>query len=308
MTPPRRRVVQCSLGNVGSLNLPLVLDRPELDLVGVWCHTPEKHGQDVGPLVGRDPVGVRVVDRFEEIVEIDADCALYHSQILEREDEAIAEIAQLLRSGTNVIVPWISALQWPHFGRAFAPQAVADVEAACADGDTSLFMTGTDPGFFSDVLPVVLTGVCGTVESVRLQEVLDYSPFDDPRLTAPDFLCFGRPLEHADPNFVSEQTIEQGWGATAALTAAALGFEVVSTSTFERTGAGDPGDRLRARRDGRTRDDRRAVVRDHGHHRWADGDLGAHHPRRRRLHPGRLAGRSAGGQRLRGEVRRVTER
>jgi hypothetical protein len=230
----RRRVVQCSLGNVGSLNLPLLLDRPELELVGVWCHAPEKHGRDVGPLVGRDPVGLRVASTFDEIVAVEADCALYHSQILEREDDAIAEIARLLRSGKNVVVPWISALQWPPFGRVFAPRAVAEVEAACADGGTSLLMTGTDPGFFSDMLPVVLTGVCGTVESIRIQEILDYSPFDDPRLTAPDFLCFGRPLEHADANFVGDHTIEQGWGATAALTAAALGFEVVGSSTFER--------------------------------------------------------------------------
>jgi len=227
-------VIQCSLGNVGTLNLPILLDRPNLDLVGVWCHSAEKAGIDVGVLAGREPVGVRVTDDFDAVLALDADCALYHSQILDRQDDALDQIARLLRSGKNVVVPWISALQWPDYGRLVDPQAVEQVEAACREGRSSLLMTGTDPGFFSDMLPAVLTGVCDRVDAVRVQEVLDYSSFDDPRLTAPDFLCFGQPLDHDAPNFVAEATIAQGWGATPALIAAALGVEVVAMEQFER--------------------------------------------------------------------------
>jgi hypothetical protein len=228
------RVIQCSLGNVGTLNLPILLDRRDLELVGVWCHSPEKAGTDVGELMGRDAVGVRVTGDFDEVVALDADCVLYHSRILGRQDDALAQIARLLRSGKNVVVPWISALQWPEYGRVVDARAVKVVEAACRDGASSLLMTGTDPGFFSDMLPAVLTGVCDRVDSLRVQEVLDYSSFDDERLTAPDFFCFGQPLDHDEPNFVDEVTIVQGWGATPALVAAAVGVEVVSVEHFER--------------------------------------------------------------------------
>jgi 4-hydroxy-tetrahydrodipicolinate reductase len=165
---------------------------------------------------------------------LNADCALYHSRILDRETDAVEQMAALLGAGTNVVVPWISALQYPAYGRGIAPDAVQQIEDACRAGAASLMMTGTDPGFFSDMLPVTLACVCDAVEHVRIQEVLDYSPFADPRLTAPDFFCFGQPLDHDQPNFVRSEILQQGWGATAALVAAALGARVTAAHEFDR--------------------------------------------------------------------------
>ena len=38
------RVVQWATGNIGSRSLRAVVEHPDLDLVGVYVHTPEKAG------------------------------------------------------------------------------------------------------------------------------------------------------------------------------------------------------------------------------------------------------------------------
>ena len=48
----RRRVVVWSTGGVGSNAIRAVACRPDLELVGVWVHTPEKVGRDAGELAG----------------------------------------------------------------------------------------------------------------------------------------------------------------------------------------------------------------------------------------------------------------
>ena len=51
------RTVVWSTGGVGSNAIDAIRRRPDLELVGVWVHSPEKDGKDVGELAGGDPIG-----------------------------------------------------------------------------------------------------------------------------------------------------------------------------------------------------------------------------------------------------------
>ena len=42
------RVIQWASGNVGTKSVQAVLDNPELELVGMYVHSPAKDGKDVG--------------------------------------------------------------------------------------------------------------------------------------------------------------------------------------------------------------------------------------------------------------------
>ena len=42
------RVIQWATGGVGRAAIEGVLAHPELELVGCWVHSPDKHGRDVG--------------------------------------------------------------------------------------------------------------------------------------------------------------------------------------------------------------------------------------------------------------------
>ena len=54
----RHRVIQWSTGNVGKLALRAIIERPDLELVGLWVHGADKVGRDAGELCGLPPCGL----------------------------------------------------------------------------------------------------------------------------------------------------------------------------------------------------------------------------------------------------------
>ena len=70
----------------------------------------------------------------------------------------------------------------------------AKLEAACAQGKSSVHGTGIHPGFVGEVLPLVLSAMCRRVTRVLVQERANWSLYASPRITF-DNMRFG-----ADPN------------------------------------------------------------------------------------------------------------
>ena len=52
------RVFQVATGNVGTEMIKRISNRPDLELVGLHCYTPEKIGRDAGEIAGLTPIGV----------------------------------------------------------------------------------------------------------------------------------------------------------------------------------------------------------------------------------------------------------
>src|SRR5436305_9683920 len=82
------RVVQWATGNVGKAAIEGVLGHPELQLVGCWVHSADKHGRDVGEIIGGEPIGVRATGDRDEIFALDADCVVYSPVLAEPSDVA----------------------------------------------------------------------------------------------------------------------------------------------------------------------------------------------------------------------------
>ena len=55
------RVIQWATGGVGRASIEGIVSHPELELVGVWVHSAEKVGRDVGEILGREPLGVTAI-------------------------------------------------------------------------------------------------------------------------------------------------------------------------------------------------------------------------------------------------------
>src|SRR5258705_12792175 len=51
------RTVVWSTGGVGTIAVDAIRRRPDLELVGVWVHSPDKDGRDVGELAGGRAIG-----------------------------------------------------------------------------------------------------------------------------------------------------------------------------------------------------------------------------------------------------------
>jgi len=90
------RVIQWSTGNVGIASLRCIIGHPDLELVGLWVHSPEKVGRDAGELAGLDPVGVTATNDIDALLALGADCVCYSATADLRPWEAVDDIARIL--------------------------------------------------------------------------------------------------------------------------------------------------------------------------------------------------------------------
>ena len=93
MTARGTKVVVWSTGGVGANAIRAIARRPDLDLVGVWVHTPEKVGRDAGELAGIDPLGVTATDDADALIALAPDCVVYAASGPERGAGAAPDIA-----------------------------------------------------------------------------------------------------------------------------------------------------------------------------------------------------------------------
>jgi len=193
------RVIQWATGTVGKHAVRAVHRHPELELVGAYVYSDEKAGRDVGDICGLGPIGVTATSDRDAILAIDADCVLYMPQGEMNPMGALDDICALLESGKNVVSTAVTALIYPS---AMGDEVVARLEQACTAGRTSFHGTGIEPGWAAEVLPLTMSGLFGRIDSLLVQEVMDYSTYDV-ALMLFDIMGFGKhpdePVPMADP-------------------------------------------------------------------------------------------------------------
>jgi 4-hydroxy-tetrahydrodipicolinate reductase len=177
------RVVQWATGNIGARALRAVIEHPALELAGVYAHTPGKAGRDAGELCGSGPTGVVATHDVDEIVALGADCVLYMPRACD-----VDEVCRLLGSGANVVTTRGEF----HHPPSMDPAVRERVEAACAEGGTSIHSTGSSPGFISEAVPLVLTSIQRRLDSLVIDEFADLSQRDSPGLLF-EVMGFGKP-------------------------------------------------------------------------------------------------------------------
>jgi hypothetical protein len=183
------RVIQWATGSQGVEAIRAVVDRPDLELVGTRVYSEEKDGVDAGVLAGRDPLGVAATRDVDALLSLGADCVCYFPRLT-----SLDEVCRILASGANVVTT--AFLFHP---RSLPPADLARLEAACAEGGTSVHGTGLNPGNLSGVLPLALSGMSRRIERVTLQERADWSFYESTHITF-DNMRFGRP-----PDDVTEE-------------------------------------------------------------------------------------------------------
>jgi hypothetical protein len=188
------RVVQWATGPVGRHALAAVVDHPDLEVAGVLVYSDGKVGRDAGEVCGIGPIGVTTTRDRDEILALEADCALYMAQGETDPAAALDDMCALLASGKNVVSTAVTSLIHP----ASMGQAVVDrLDGACAAGGTSFHATGIEPGWASEVLPLAMSGIFRHVDSLLVQELLDYSSYDNAFMLF-DVMGFGRAPDAKD--------------------------------------------------------------------------------------------------------------
>jgi 4-hydroxy-tetrahydrodipicolinate reductase len=215
------RVVQWSTGHVGIHALRAILDHPDLELVGLWVHSPDKVGRDAGELAGRASVGVTATDDVDALLDLAPDVVCYTATADLRPHEAVADIARILQAGVNVVSSsLVQLLHPPTADRSL----VEPLEAACKEGGASVFFNGIDPGFCNDLLPLVLSGVSQRIRSVRVMEILNYATYDQAEVLF-ETMGFGKALD-AQPMLLIPGILGYAWGGAVRSIADGLGVEL----------------------------------------------------------------------------------
>ncbi len=117
--------------------------------------------------------------------------------------------------------------------KSFFPDVRDRLAQACADGGTSLLVTGIDPGFANDILPLTLTGLAGSWTQLRILEIINYATYNQPTVLF-ETMGFGKPLSET-PLLLTPGTLEFAWGGTVRLLAEGLGVTLDAiTSSYEK--------------------------------------------------------------------------
>lgn len=215
------RVIQWSTGNVGVQALHGIITHPDLELVGLWVHSTAKGGRDAGELCGLPPTGVKATTDAEALLALDADCVCYTATGDLRPWEAVGDLVRILASGKNVVSSSLVQLLHP---KTSDPAMVAKLEEACVAGGSTMFTSGIDPGFANDLLPIVLSGVCERIDTVRIKEILNYATYMQPEVLF-ETMGFGKPLDHT-PLLLFPGALSYAWGGAIQMIAEALGVKV----------------------------------------------------------------------------------
>ena len=217
------RVAQIGTGNCGSLTLRQLIEDPRFELTGVWVSSADKLGKDAAELAHLDgTTGVRAVGDLSTIITDAPDCVVYCAMGDIRPKEALADVRAFLEAGINVVgsSPGFLAYPWGVIGE----RAIERVESVARQGNASVFVTGVDPGFVTDLLPLALAGTCARVSQIRTMEIADYATYDGATVMF-DVMGFGNEIGDL-PFLYQPGVLSAAWGVAIRQLAAGLGVEI----------------------------------------------------------------------------------
>jgi hypothetical protein len=196
-----------------------VIADPALELAGVIVSQAVKVGRDAGELAELRPVGVAASNDVAGVLAKGVDAVAYCASGDFRPDAAFDDVERALRAGCSVV----STALYPFYDPTSAPEDLRRrMEDACRAGGASLFVSGIDPGFINDVVPLLASGLCQEIEEIRAFEIFNYELYAQP--DAVRYLVgFGQPLDSVPP-MVAPGVPTMVWGGQIRLIARGLGL------------------------------------------------------------------------------------
>ena len=186
-------VVQWGSGNVGRSSIVTVAARPDMDVVGLLVTSPEKAGRDIGEVAGIDELGIVATDSVDAIVALDADVVLHMplpSLVYGADPGAdLDNFCRLLAAGKHVITT--VGYMYP---KVYGDEVIGRLSEACSAGGTTFHGTGANPGWFGDLLPLLMSGLSLRIEQIGVQEISNFQYYPSPQIMF-EMMNFGRTPE-----------------------------------------------------------------------------------------------------------------
>jgi 2,4-diaminopentanoate dehydrogenase len=197
------RVVQWATGNTGQRALRELIRDPKFQLVGVRVYSPAKNGMDAGELCGEAPTGVLATTDRMAVLNLRADCCVYMPRATGRgltragltEDQLVDDAVALLGAGTNIVT---TCTDFFARGARLSERNRARVLQACEQGKSSVWVSGSDPGFITETVPLALLSVQRRIDLIEIEEFGDLSRRPSAHMIF-EQMRFGKPVSEFDP-------------------------------------------------------------------------------------------------------------
>jgi 2,4-diaminopentanoate dehydrogenase len=164
------KVLSFGVGVIGSMLAKTILEQKKdwLEIVGAVDVDANKIGKDLGKLAGSSECGVIVTpDAPKTISESKPDLVLHTtSSYLEK---TFPELKLLAECGVDVISS-CEELSYPYPTNAHISD---ELDLVAKKNQVSLLGTGINPGFLMDVLPILLTTPCITINKIHVERQMN---------------------------------------------------------------------------------------------------------------------------------------
>lgn len=165
------KVIQIGFGSLGRHIASSILKRDNLELVSVVDANPELKDKPLAEFLQDEyDTTIKLTDDLDSVLSsIKADVAIVAtSSSLE---VVVPTIENCLESGLNVI-SICEELSYPYQKK---PELAESINQVAIQNDKTVLGTGINPGYLMDLLPIVLTAPCQSVETIRVTRHMNSS-------------------------------------------------------------------------------------------------------------------------------------
>ena len=164
------RIIQWCTGSMGRITLRQLIDRSDIDLVGVYVTSDKKNGLDAGQIARRPDTGIIATNDIDEILKLEADAVIHTSLLTAPYETQNGNVIKLLESGKNILSP-NGFFEPEQHGETYA----GALREAALKGGVTLAGIGLNPGFIGERLALLLSGMSSDVTAIRTSEVVNVS-------------------------------------------------------------------------------------------------------------------------------------
>ncbi len=163
------RVVCVGLGPIGRAIAKGLLEKKGIKIVGAVDVAPDLIGKDLGEVLELDKkLGVTVRDDLDKLLdEVKADIAVIATKSYL--PDVYPQIESCVKHCVNVIST-CEELSYPYYRY---PELSAKIDKLAKDYGVTVLGTGINPGYLMDALPIMLTGACTKVDSIKVIRMMD---------------------------------------------------------------------------------------------------------------------------------------
>ncbi len=165
------KVAQFGLGPIGLESLRFAAEQPWIEIVGAVDNDPRKYGRSLVELTGLPLLdGLSLCPTLEELFRETQPDVILHTA-----SSSAAATMQQVRLALEMGLAVASTCEELIYPALKSPALAQELNVLCLHTKARIVGTGVNPGFVMDLLPICLTGVCRSVESIRVERVVDAS-------------------------------------------------------------------------------------------------------------------------------------